>query len=312
MLELSLASDAAPVLLGALVSVGEQAEHPRVRRWLRFVAEELGVGASHAIVGEAPNPQALAQAIPEAARVAALERLVLAAMLVPPLSATRLDTLEAYAHALGLAAEPALLDLRRTLGGRHRRLAASLLRRFPPTERIRVAWRRGSFGERGRFLKAMLRLPDAATATRYRALGELGEDTLGRRFFEHCRRNSFPLPGERRGLPEAMVFHDMGHALVGAATDIAGETWMAGFEAGCMGERGFTMIEFTLLLFNLGARLPTDAAPAVDVVDLDILLAAYAEGRRSCLDVLAWDPWPDTGEPVAALRERYGIARGPR
>lgn len=157
-----------------------------------------------------------------------------------------------------------------------------------------------------------MRLRDRGTAARYAALAELPEGTLGRVFFEHCRTNRFPLPGERRGLPEPMIFHDMGHGLVGAGTDIAGETRMAGFEAGCFGASGFTMLEFALLLFHLGAKLPTDAAPAVGAVDASILLASYLDGRRCKLDLLAWDPWLDIAEPIATLRERYAVASEPR
>jgi ubiquinone biosynthesis protein Coq4 len=153
----------------------------------------------------------------------------------------------------------------------------------------------------------MAKLPDAQTAARYRGLAELPEGTLGRTFFEHCRGNGFALPGERGALPETMVFHDMAHALVGAGTDIPGEAHMGGFEAGCLRERGFTMIEFALLLFNLGAKLPTDAAPAVGAVDIDVLLRGYADGRRATLDLLGWEPWSDVGESLSVLRERYQI-----
>ena len=224
------------------------------------------------------------------------------------MTAARLDRLTAYAVALGRAREPALTDLRRLVRGRHRLLTVGLMPRFPPSERLRAAWRAGGLGGRWRFVKALLRLGDADTAARYRALERLPEATLGRRFLAHCRDNGFALPGERGALPEAAVFHDMGHVLVGAGTDVAGETRMAGFEAGCMGERGFTMLEFTLLLFNLGAKLPTDAKPQVGQVDVDVLLDAYAEGRRSSLDVLVWDPWADVERPVDELRARYRIS----
>jgi hypothetical protein len=304
MLELSIPAAAAPCLLGAIAEISEHPEDARVARLLRFVADELGVGLE---LDPQPTPVQLGAAIPDTGRLAAVQRLLLAAMLVPPLSTARFERLCEYASALGCADEPALGDLRHHLAGRHRRLTTGLMRRFPPTDRIRDAWRKGSFGDRWRVIKAMLRLPDAATASRYRALAELPEGTLGRAFFEHCRRYGFPLPGERRGLPEPMIFHDMGHCLVGATVEIDDEIRVGGFEAGCMGERGFSMLEFALLLFNLGAKLPTDAAPAVGAVNVDILLDSYADGRRSSLDVLAWDPWADVNEQIAELRRRYRI-----
>jgi hypothetical protein len=298
--------EALPIVLAAIAAVSEHPEHAGVGVLLAFVAEELGMPPE---LAPAASPAELAAAIPRAEdRLAVLERLMLAVMIVPPLNAARLERLDAYAAALDRAGEPALSDLHNALAGNHRRLTAALLGRFPPSERIRIAWRRGSMGDRWRLAKAMAKLPDAATAARYRGLGELHENTLGRAFFEHCRRNGFALPGERGALPETMVFHDMGHALVGAGVDARGEAHMGGFEAGCLRERGFTMLEFALMLFNLGARLPTDAAPAVGAVDMGVLLRGYADGRKASLDLLGWQPWADVEQPLAVLRERYQIS----
>ena len=228
-------------------------------------------------------------------------------MLVPPLTDARLDLLERYAAAIDLSKEPALVDLRRAAAGRGRALTMGLMRRFPPNERVKAALRAGSWGDRWRLFKALARLTDAGSAARYAALGELPEGTLGRGFYEHCRGHGFPFPGERGGLPEAAIFHDMGHVLLGHGVDIDGETRVGGFEAGTLGARGFVMLEFALLLFNLGAPLPTNARPEVDKIDIDVLLAAFARGRASTLELLTWDPWADVAETVASLRARYHI-----
>jgi hypothetical protein len=306
---LVISAEAGSILLAAMAAVSEDPEHVGVRQLLAFVSDEVGVAAE---LASSPNPAELAAAITQPdARLAALERLMLAAMIVPPLNAARLERLDAHAAALELGHEPALRDLHNALAGHHRRLTAALLGRFPPSERIRRAWRRGGLGDRWRLVKAMMKLPDGQTAARYQGLGELPEGTLGRTFFDHCRRNGFALPGERGALPESMVFHDMAHALVGAGTDIPGEAHMGGFEAGCLRERGFTMLEFALMLFNLGARLPTDAAPAVGAIDVGVLLRGYADGKRATLDILSWDPWADANESLAVLRERYQITAMP-
>jgi hypothetical protein len=302
---LTISREAGPIVLAAMAAVSEHPEHAGVRRLLAFVADELRIEPE---LAPASSIAELGAAISDPnARLAVLERLMLAAMVVPPFNAARLERLDAHAVALELPNEPALRDLHKLLAGQHRRLSAALLGRFPPSERIRRAWRRGGLGDRWRLAKAMMKLPDAGTAARYRGLAELPEGTLGRTFFEHCRRNGFALPGERGALPETMVFHDMAHALVGAGTDIPGEAHMGGFEAGLLRERGFTMLEFALMLFNLGARLPTDAAPAVGAVDVDVLLRGYADGRRATLDLIEWDPWADIAEPLTVLRERYQI-----
>ncbi|HFE43938.1 MAG TPA: hypothetical protein ENJ18_00385 [Nannocystis exedens] len=288
--------------------MAETSEHPedaRLRRLVNFVACEVGVAAE--VRKRAPSAGQLAALLPAKAAVPALERLALSAMLVAPLSVARLSRLRRYAQALGRDDLPTLRDLERARSGQHRRLSACLLRRFPPMRRLGAAWKRGGFGDRWRMLKALTSFPDGRTRRRYQALGELPEHTLGQAFFDHCRRNGFPLPGERRGVPETIAFHDMGHALLGAGTDIYGETTMAGFEAGTMGEHGITMLEFTLLLFNLGVRLPTAADPQSNAVDIDCLLTAYSTGKRSKIEVLTWEPWLDVHEPVATLRQRYQI-----
>jgi len=304
-LPLDLPAAAASALFAAMAQISEHPDDARLRRLVSFVADEVDVAAE--VPRQIPSATELAALLPAKAAVPALERLALAAMLVAPLSAARLSQLGRYALALGHDDLPVLRDLERARNGQHRRLSARLLRRFPPMRRLGAAWRRDGLGTRWRMLKAFARLPDRRTRTRYQALAELPEHTLGRAFFDHCRRNSFPLPGERRGVPETMAFHDMGHALLGAGTDIYGETTMAGFEAGTMGEHGLTMLEFTLLLFNLGVRLPTAAAPQINAVDIDRLLTAFNTGKRSKLEVLTWDPWPEVHEPVATLRRRYQI-----
>ena len=193
---LDISREATPTVLAAIAAVSEHPEHAGVRELLAFVAGELGLdGGLQPELAPTPSPAELAAVVTRAEdRLAVLERLMLAAMIVPPLDAARLERLVAYASALDLASEPALSDLHNLLAGHHRRLTAALLGRFPPSERIRIAWRRGGMGDRWRLVKAMAKLPEAGTAARYRALGELPEGTLGRNFFEHCRRNGFALP----------------------------------------------------------------------------------------------------------------------
>ncbi|MCA9663687.1 MAG: hypothetical protein KC486_35490, partial [Myxococcales bacterium] len=115
MLPLTPDVGAAGPLLGALAAVSDAPEDPRVRRFAAFVAGELGVDLDPEEEFSAPSAEALAAAVADPSRAAATQRLILAAMLVPPLGAARLERLEAYADALGRRAadEPALGDLRR-------------------------------------------------------------------------------------------------------------------------------------------------------------------------------------------------------
>ena len=89
MLQLSLPVSAAPCLLGSLASVSGHGEDPRVQPFLSFIADEVGAGPER---DAGASPAALAACVPAGdQRTAVVQRLALAAMLVPPLDAARLD-----------------------------------------------------------------------------------------------------------------------------------------------------------------------------------------------------------------------------
>jgi hypothetical protein len=52
---------------------------------------------------------------------------------------------------------------------------------------------------------------DPQLAWRFRQLGLLPQDTLGRAFWEYYTQRQFSFPGEPRAIPLRLVFHDFGH-----------------------------------------------------------------------------------------------------
>ncbi|HYQ14625.1 MAG TPA: hypothetical protein VEQ58_02675, partial [Polyangiaceae bacterium] len=73
-------------------------------------------------------------------------------------------------------------------------------------------------------LPALLGLNESeAVAARYWALGKLPPGTLGRALYDHYREHGFALPGEKHGVPEQMLFHDIGHVFSGYGVDPQGE-----------------------------------------------------------------------------------------
>jgi hypothetical protein len=77
---------------------------------------------------------------------------------------------------------------------------------------------------------------DPEVAWKYKQLGLLPEGTLGREFWEHCTKNRFPLPGEKGGIPERMVFHDFGHVLAGYDTRPESEIQQGAFKRASSGK----------------------------------------------------------------------------
>ena len=220
----------------------------------------------------------------------------------------QVELIERFGAALGVA-QPAVVDLRRLV---HRRLATMrlhILRHMYIGERIAELWEdQGFLGllETLGLMRGWREEPELAA--RYQALGELPPGTLGREYYQHCRKGGFPLPGERYAMIEGIAVHDMAHVLGGYGTDPAGEMQVAAFTAGFRREQGLYILLFVLCQFDLGVQMVPVAAPELGTLDPDAFLAALKRGSRMTVDLFDdWDYWAVVGEPVTTLRERYGI-----
>jgi len=116
------------------------------------------------------------------------------------------------------------------------------------------------------------------------------------------------MPGERRGTPEILLFHDLGHALTGYLSDGPGEVQMAAFEAGYMrGDDAYSITLFTMYAFGLGAQIIPDFPTKAGDFSVPAFVEAYAEGERLDLDLRFWSPWPSMEKSVAEVREELGL-----
>ena len=220
---------------------------------------------------------------------------------------TQLELIGHFATALGVE-PPALEELRRLV---HKQLAAL---RFDVLRKMYIGKAIGSFWDDEGFRGIMKVIgsfrgwrEDAELAAKYQAMGQLPAGTLGREFYEHCRRHEFPLPGERFCGPELMVRHDMAHVLGGYGSDPEGEMQVAAFTAGFRREQSMHILLFVLCQFDLGIQMVPVAAPEFGNLDADLFLRALARGARMNLDLFDWDYWAVIDQPVTELRERYGI-----
>ncbi len=149
---------------------------------------------------------------------------------------------------------------------------------------------------------------DAKLAERYVALGDLPVGSLGRAVFDHYRAHGFALPGEKHGVPEAMMFHDVGHVLSGYGVDPQGEIQQAAFQAGFVRTDGFLFLLFGILQFHSGVKITPIAEAERGFFDVPKVLRAFQRGSACALDISDhFDVFQYAHEPLDSLRKRWGI-----
>jgi len=186
----------------------------------------------------------------------------------------------------------------------------ALLARLDMVRRIRgVLSAQKNFPGWLKFLEPLVGLggEDAALAARYHALAHCRAGTLGHGLYQHYRDNGFAFPGERNGIPEFAVFHDVGHVLSGYGTNPEGEIQQAAFQAGFSRHDGFTFLLFGILQFHLGLRLTPIAPAERGFFDVQAVLRAVERGAACQEDITELDLFAHVDEPLATLRRRLGI-----
>lgn len=187
----------------------------------------------------------------------------------------------------------------------------AMLARFDMVRRVqRFVRHNGGPNFLGMALPALLGIgQDPELAARYHALGELPEGTLGRRVFEHFRDNDFAMPGEKGGLPELMLFHDVGHVVSGYGVDPQGEIQQAAFQAGFARNDGFVFLLFGILQFHIGLRITPVAKGQQGLFDVPRVLSALARGSACRVDFSDhFDVFRHAHEPLDVLRARWNVS----
>ncbi|MFO0738758.1 MAG: hypothetical protein U0270_22865 [Labilithrix sp.] len=186
-----------------------------------------------------------------------------------------------------------------------------LLARFDMVQRMRKTLFRDRTLETLRsFATAAIFGEDKATAEKYRALATYPEGSLGRVLYDSWREHGFAIPGEKGGLPERGIFHDVGHVLSGYGVDPYGEIRQGAFQAGFVREDGFAFFLFVVLQFHVGVRITPVAKGEKGYFDPKDVLRAVERGAACKVDLSdpkAFDFWSVANVPVEELRTRYGI-----
>jgi hypothetical protein len=186
----------------------------------------------------------------------------------------------------------------------------ALFARFDVLRRMRHFVERST--GRGMFslaVPALLGMNENETvAARYWALGKLSPGSLGRALYDHYREHGFALPGEKHGVPEAMLFHDIGHVFSGYGVDPEGEIQQAAFQAGFVRSDGFLFLLFGILQFHVGLRITPIAKAEHGYFDVNKVLRAVERGAACRVDFSdGFDFFAHAERPLEELRARFGI-----
>jgi len=305
-------SNAALAVVQRVLEVDGLPLGPRSADFSLVVAEGLGLESKKSAVSVPLSLSALFPA--KETRRTLVDTLVIAACMEGDVTVARQTIVATIARELGVVSPWS--DLLGAL--RQRRVLAvklALVRRAPDARRVleRVWREEGMLG----LLRALLFVfggyQDAALAARYRALKDLPPGSFGRAVSDHFEARGLRFPGEKGGLPERMMHHDLLHVINGYDTDPAGECELAGFYAGCATADAFTFIVIALATFHLGLPVsPAAVRPAHGEFVPRRVLAAFLRGRRLRVDVMgSWDYWSLLPFSLEQARTLLGLGGEP-
>ena len=220
----------------------------------------------------------------------------------------------AFAEALGVDT-PALTDLRRLAEHHMLIFKIDFLRRSQIAGIMKNQLeQKGPLGLVKSVLTMRGLMEDPALAARYRAWAKLPADTLGHQLIAFYDKNGFSLPGERKGFPEAGLWHDLCHLLGDYGTDPEGEVQVAAFSSGFMKTRPIYIVLFAVMIFSAGVNVRPSAEDFTTIGVLgkpgmaERMFAAIERGAQVNQDLSdKWDYWAYADLPIDEVRRRLNI-----
>lgn len=268
------------------------------------------IGTTYEIDELAPiTPLELAQALTDSQlRKQLVQGLIVVSLIDGKPDRQETALVEQFAQALEVDA-PEVKNLRHVLNGEVLQLRLDLVRRFWLRPKVEAIWNEEGLKGLYKFVRGMMgRYENKELATRYQALEHYPVGSLGRSYWEYCRTNGFPLPGEKGGAPEQILFHDCAHVLSGYGTAPEEEVQVACFSAGFQRREPWLFVFFVLLQFHVGIRMTPITTARTGFFDPQKALIAIRRGAAMNVDLNnGWDFWPVMGEQVEELRRRYNI-----
>jgi tellurite resistance protein len=266
---------------------------------------------------EAITAQALASQFGDQAQAHQLVRLMVTLCLVDgPPSLEQMALLDEFAEALGVD-EPAINVIRHMAKGHLLRYRLAFARRSHVRTYFRNTYR--MLGSRFQVFKAVLRFrkvigPDQALADRFYAFEKLPEDTLGYKFFRHCKDQGIGFSGEQGGFPIGAMYHDFAHLLGSYDTSPEGEMKNAAFQAGfCQGDEDFFTMLFAISIHTTGVNLAPFPMPRelgrIGQGNLALeTFHGWQRGAQMKVDLGEdWDFWDYAKMPIEVARQKLGV-----
>jgi hypothetical protein len=237
----------------------------------------------------------------------ALRLIAVMALVDGTVDAAKIDVVTSYAVALGVHSEY-LTDLTEAAAG-HLRWAGMDMVRHNMLSITGQPWAKGDVMPW--LLPYQGDNADPELSSRFQALRELPEDTLGHAFWDWYTRHRFAFPGEPGALNQAFaVPHDTTHLLSGYSTTYRGEILVSTFTAGMHPEEPMAgHILPVIFSWHLDIELIESAGSHQGGLDPAAFWQAWARGSEMGRDVFAhdWKFWQHALTPLAELRARYRV-----
>jgi hypothetical protein len=206
--------------------------------------------------------------------------------------------------------EQGISTLRKIAAGQRRRVRADVMGRTAG-KIIADTFREAGLLAAFRIVLAFVQLfDDPEMVARFARLERSPEGSLGRALWVHCKERGFRLPGQRGGIPERGLFHDVGHILAGYDTDSEGEILQSAFQAGYMRKGGFGFLLLGIVHFHMGIKITPVAEAETGYFDVEKVMTALARGAACKVDLSdseQFDFWAAARLSVDELRAQLGV-----
>jgi hypothetical protein len=297
-----------PVGLGALRSI-EPAPSVEQDRYLELIARLHGASIQ-ATALPAPSARDTAAIISEPhARKRLVQLGIVMSMVNGKITPESIAGVSELARALEVQ-EPGIATLRRVAAGQRRRVQMDVMGRTAG-KIIADAYRETGLLGAFRIVLAFFQVfEDREMLARFRKLERAPADSLGHALWKHCTERGLRLPGERGGIPERGLFHDVGHILAGYDTDSEGEILQSAFQAGYMRKDGFGFMLLGIIHWHMGIKITPVSEGVTGYFDVEKVMTALARGAACKVDLSdseKFDFWSLAHLPVSQLRADFGV-----
>ncbi|MEO0458551.1 MAG: hypothetical protein AAF152_18500 [Cyanobacteria bacterium P01_A01_bin.114] len=152
-----------------------------------------------------------------------------------------------------------------------------------------------------------------ALAQRYQQLQYLPSETLGYQFWHFYQQQHYAFPGEKKGIHEGLLFHDMTHVLGGFDTTPEGELLAVALMVGYQ-KSGDPLASLLFIILQQHAGVQTGLLSQAkkgllnQAAIADRFIQALIAGSQMTVDLSqTWSPWQVIDQPVESLRQRYSL-----